>query len=126
MSISKTAIASSLALAACLVAIPIDGASAQGATGGWADIGPDGALGRSLNVVSANRVGTGVYEVKFNQDITNCAMNATLMGRGKKSITPGYIVVTAHNRNRNVVRVNTFLTTTLLPGDFRFDLVATC
>lgn len=126
MSIRKTSIASSLALAACLVAFQANSVSAQGATGGWANVGPDGKLGHSLNVVSSNRVKTGVYQVKFNQDISNCAANATLMGRGKKTIVPGYIVVTLHTRNPDTIKVNTFLSTTLTPGDLRFDLMVMC
>lgn len=113
-----------LAIAASAAVYPSQG-HAQGVTGGWAVVSPSGKLGHNLNAVSATRVSAGVYEVRFNQDVSGCAKNATIGGRGKKSIVPGYIVASG-GRHDDVVRVNTFLAVTLLPGDFRFSLAVQC
>jgi hypothetical protein len=99
--------------------------SAQGASGGWAIVAQDGTLGHNLNVKSVNHKGPGVYLVKFNQDVTACSANATIAGSGKKSLLPGYIVV-SRVRNDDTIRVSTFLTVTLLPADFRFNIQLMC
>jgi hypothetical protein len=99
--------------------------SRQASPGGWAVVAPDGTLGHNANVKSVDHTGTGVYLVKFNQDISGCAANATIAGKGKKSVVPGYIVV-SHAHTTDVIKVNTFLTVTLLPADFRFDVTVMC
>jgi hypothetical protein len=115
-----------LSVGAIMTAFVLAGeASAQTSTGGWAIVAPDGTLGHNLNVKSVNHVSAGIYLIKFNQDVSSCAVNATIAGKGKKSITPGYIVV-SHTRGDDEIRVNTFLTTTLLPADFRFDTIVMC
>jgi hypothetical protein len=101
------------------------GAIAQPTTGGWAVVAPDGTLGHNQNVQSVNHKSTGVYLVKFNQGVTTCSATATIGGRGKNSIVPGYIVV-SHPRGDNLIKVNTFLTATLLPADFRFNIQVMC
>jgi hypothetical protein len=117
---------STVAIVAALASADIASAqSRQTSPGGWAIVAPDGTLGHNANVKSVKHVSTGVYLVKFNQDVSTCAANATIAGRGKKSITPGYIVVSrAHTSD--VIKVNTFLTVTLLPADFRFDVMVMC
>ena len=63
--------------------------------------------------------------MKFDQAVHTCSANATIGGRGRKSIIPGYIVVT-HPKGDNLIKVSTFLTATLLPADFRFNLQVMC
>ena len=101
-----------------------DVASAQ-STGGWAVVAPDGTLGNNKNVKSVDHVSAGVYQVNFNNAVGVCAADATIAGRGKKSTTPGYIVVN-HGKDGSSIVVHTFLTTTLLPSDFRFHLITMC
>lgn len=101
------------------------GAIAQTTTGGWAIVAPDGTLGHNLNVKAVNHKSAGVYLVKFNQSVTACSANATIAGAGKRSVIPGYIVV-SHPKGDDLIKVNTFLTVTLLPSDFRFNLQVMC
>ena len=115
-----------LSAGAIVAAFALTGAAnAQTSTGGWAVVGPDGTLGHHQNVQSVNHKATGVYLVKFNQDVTGCSATATIGGQGRKSIIPGYIVV-SHPRGDNLIKVNTFLSATLLPTDFRFNIQAMC
>ncbi|HTT96568.1 MAG TPA: hypothetical protein VMF58_00850 [Rhizomicrobium sp.] len=93
--------------------------------GGWAVVAQDGTLGHNLNVKSVDHKGTGIYLVKFNQDVTACSTTATIAGAGKRSIIPGYIVV-SHPKGDAEIKVNTFLTATLLPADFRFNIQVMC
>ncbi len=128
MSVQTRTLAASLAIAAGLLTVHTTIASAQSqpqaANGGWAVIRSDGTLGRNSNVAKVEHVSTGVYMVTFSQDISDCAMTATLGGKGKNSTLPGYIVVGKHGKG--TARVGTFLGVTLLPADFNFNLVATC
>jgi hypothetical protein len=121
--ISKLALSAGALVAAF---VSIGGATAQpAATGGWAIVAPDGTLGHNLNVKAVNHKSAGVYLVKFNQDVTACSANATIAGSGKRSLIPGYIVV-SHPKGADLIKINTFLTVTLLPADFRFNLQVMC
>jgi len=100
------------------------GAIAQ-TTGGWAVVAQDGTLGHNLNVQSVSHKDAGIYLVKFNQDVTACSATGTIAGAGKRLIVPGYIVV-SHPKGDDQIKVNTFLTATLLPADFRFNLQVMC
>lgn len=115
-----------LVAGAITVAFALTGeVSAQAATGGWAVVAQDGTLRHNQNVQGVSHESAGVYVVKFNQDVTACSANATIGGKGKKSLAPGYIVV-SHPRGDDLIKVNTFLTTTLLPADFLFNLQVMC
>jgi len=92
-------------------------------SGGYAVVGANGKLRHNLNVTSVNHAGPGIYRIRFNQNVDRCAANATIRGE-KRSTLPGYIVVSSFDDR--TLQVNTFLTTTLLPADFRFDVTATC
>ncbi|HVV64864.1 MAG TPA: hypothetical protein VHC42_05310 [Rhizomicrobium sp.] len=91
--------------------------------GGYAVVNADGTLGHHLNVVGVTRESAGVYDVEFNQPIKRCAFNATIRGDAA-SVVPGYIVASRHGKKD--VRINTFLTLTLIPADFKFNVTATC
>jgi hypothetical protein len=95
--------------------------------GGWAIVDTDGTLGANSNVVQVNHVGPGVYRVVFNQDVSQCAATATIAAHtGRHSIVPGYLVTGRNGKFPTQMRVYTFDTTTLLPTDFRFDLLVSC
>jgi len=94
--------------------------------GGWAIVGGDGSLGPNSNVTSVKRVKAGYYRVKFNQDVSRCAANATIAAKDGDTLTPGYIIAGRHNTAPSEIRVHTFLTTTLVPSDFQFDLLVSC
>ena len=95
--------------------------------GGWAIVDTDGTLDANSNVVQVNHVGPGVYRVVFNQDVSHCAATATLAAHtGRHSIVPGYLVTGRNGKFPTQMRVYTFATTTLLPTDFRFDLLVSC
>jgi hypothetical protein len=91
--------------------------------GGYAVVDADGTLGNHVNVLSVTHQSTGVYVVAFNQPVKKCAFNATIRG-DQSSIVPGYIV--ASRDGKDAVQINTFLTLTLIPSDFKFNVTATC
>jgi len=107
------------------VLLGIGSASAQSSAGGWAIVAPDGTLGHNSNVNSVDHLSTGVYQVNFNNAVGACAADATIAGRGKKSVVPGYIVVGSGQKDNSIL-VHTFLTATLIPADFRFHMIVAC
>jgi hypothetical protein len=112
-----------------LAAAIVPAAAQNGGTatpGGWAIVGADGTLGPNTNVMSVKRVKAGNYRVKFNQDVSRCAANATIAAQDGDTLVPGYIIAGRHNTALNEIRVHTFLTTTLVPSDYQFDLLVTC
>jgi hypothetical protein len=95
--------------------------------GGWAIVDSDGTLGANSNVVKVMHVGTGIYRVVFNQDVSQCAGTATIAAHtGRHSVVPGYLVVGRNDNAPTQMRVYTFDSTTLIPADFRFDLLVSC
>ena len=92
------------------------------APGGFAVVSANGKLGSNMNVTKVNRLSPGHYQLKFNQNVSECATTATIAGNTKTTI-PGYVIV---NRYANVVGVQTFAAATLLPADYKFDLNVTC
>jgi len=102
------------------------GANAQ-AAGMFAVVDADGSLHAHANVLRVKHAGPGVYRVIFDQNVAQCAANATIAARNGKSIVPGYILVAHGSRQQNEVRVFTFLTTApLLPSDYKFNLAMSC
>jgi hypothetical protein len=75
------------------------------------------------NVTTVRHKSAGVYHVVFSQDVNRCAANATIRGE-RKAVAPGYIMVSRFDDK--TLRVNTFTAVTLLPADFRFDVVVSC
>jgi hypothetical protein len=65
----------------------------------------------------------GVYHIAFNQDVSACAATASIRGE-RNNILPGYVVVS--NFNTDKVGVNTYNAATLLPADFKFNMVVNC
>lgn len=96
-----------------------------GANGGYANVAPEGKLRHGVNVTAVKHLSAGRYVVKFNNDTSKCSAQGTIIGRGKKSLVPAYIVL-GPNHSQNSILVATFLTTTLLPADFPFNLTVTC
>jgi|SRR5271155_4631488 hypothetical protein len=126
MTINKTSLAASFALAAGLVTAATGIASAQDASkdqGGYAVVDADGTLVRQLNINNVSHPSTGVYLVQFDHKIAKCAPEATIQG-DPGFILPGYIVVAKYSGIG--VQVSTFATLTLLPADFKFSLTVTC
>lgn len=121
-------IARCCALAAATgLALLATGANAGAPTpGGFAVVDADGKLHAHANVLRVKHANTGVYRVIFDQDVSACAANATIAARNGKSIIPGYIVVGHGAKTPNEVRVFTFLTATLLPADYKFNLAMAC
>ncbi len=104
-------------------------AQAPGApsTGGFAIVDSDGSLGANRNVLAVFHVGTGIYRVQFNQDVSSCAANVTLAAHtGHSSVVPGYVVAGRNENAPNQIRVYTFQAVTLVPMDLRFNLLASC
>jgi hypothetical protein len=57
-----------------------DDADAQGTTRLktlWAVVNPDGTLARGKGATSSRKPSTGEYEIRFVQDVRNCAYSAT-------------------------------------------------
>jgi hypothetical protein len=52
------------------------------ATSLWAIVNADGTLAKGKGVVSTSKINAGVYEVVFNQDVSQAALVATLSGNG--------------------------------------------
>ncbi|MBV9991907.1 MAG: hypothetical protein JOZ72_11520 [Alphaproteobacteria bacterium] len=95
--------------------------------GGFAIVNADGSLGPSRDVVTVFHVGTGIYRVQFDNDVSGCAANATLAAHtGRSTVLPGYVVAARNDNAPNQVRIYTFSTVNLVPADFKFNLVATC
>ncbi|HWA92546.1 MAG TPA: hypothetical protein VG889_21120 [Rhizomicrobium sp.] len=94
--------------------------------GGWAIINSDGTLGANLNVTKVQHPKPGVYRITFNNDVAHCAANATIAAAGGNTIVPGYIVAGRTALVPNQIRVHTWETVTLIPTDYKFDLLVTC
>ena len=56
------------------------GPAGASATALWASVDQNGTLVRSKGVASAQKNGTGSYQVVFNQDVTGCGYQATVGG----------------------------------------------
>ena len=114
------------AVTGIVLAMGITPAMAQTA-GGWAIVDSDGTLGSNSNVNRVEHPKTGIYRISFNQDVSHCAATATLAAHtGRNGIVPGYVVTGRNTNFPNQIRVYTFNTTTLVPADFRFNVLASC
>jgi hypothetical protein len=69
------AVTSVIAIVLLLAVVRADAAPRPSSfTTGWAVVNVDGSLARGSGAVSAEAVGTdGVYFVRFNRDVSNCA-----------------------------------------------------
>ena len=86
----------------------------------FAQVSSTGALGADRGVASAARDSTGVYTVVFNNDVSKCAYNATVIDDGT---APGTATVQAVDAK--TLRVRTRQTDGTL-ADRAFHLTATC
>ena len=121
-------ISTSCRVAAAALGLLLSGTAIAGApvSGGWAVVTADGRLGPNTNVVKVHHKNAGIYRVEFNNDVSRCATNVTLAAHDGKTITPGYVVVEHNKTTPNQVRVFTFLSTTLVASDFKFNLLVNC
>jgi hypothetical protein len=84
-----------------------------------------GSLARSAGTTSAGRLATGVYEVVFNQNVTNCAFVGSVGGAAEETGTSGALTTTRRAGNPNAVRVETRNLAGAL-ADRAFHLLVVC
>jgi hypothetical protein len=70
-----------------------------------AGINPDGTLVRGEGVTGSLKLGTGVYEVSFGRDITQCNFQVSAGEPGIGSASPRMTGITARSGNANGVFV---------------------
>jgi hypothetical protein len=92
--------------------------------------GADGSLARGNRAVSAQRLGTGRYDVRFDRDVTGCAYTATVGGIGAQPVAGSGLVFTAggHGTGTGTGR-GVYVETKNLGGglsDFPFHLSVDC
>jgi hypothetical protein len=73
----------------------------------WAVMNASGSIARGVGTVSAGRLGAGVYEVIFNQNVTNCAFVGSVGGAADAAGNPGAVAAARRTGNANGVRVET-------------------
>jgi hypothetical protein len=92
----------------------------------YAVVNTDGSLVRGANVSKAAHLGTGRYEITFNQDVSRCAYTATIGDPGNKLVYyPGLIYTAGGHGSRQGVYVETKNTGGGL-GDWPFHLNVSC
>ncbi|MEK6328084.1 MAG: hypothetical protein AABM66_11265 [Actinomycetota bacterium] len=91
----------------------------------WAVVTNGGDLVRERGVVASESIGTAVYEVTFNRDVSECAWSATLARNVDAAPVPGEIGVRPPTDNPNGVVVHTW-NSAGAPSINRFHLVVTC
>jgi hypothetical protein len=109
---------------AALLVIP---SMAQAAGQKWAVVNSAGALVRSNGGVSAAHLGTGVYEVIFNANMTGCAYSATAGDIGAGAVSgPVGVTVASRASNVNGVFYETIDESTGALVDAPVHIVTTC
>ena len=91
----------------------------------YATINADGSRAHDLGVSSAARLGTGTYQVIFNNDMQGCAYVATIGNAGAGTAAQGTVDVALRAGNN----LGVFVETKDLAGalaDRPFHLVVTC
>jgi hypothetical protein len=115
------------AMKICLVAgaaaLLLSTIGAQAGTTGWALVNSRGHAIDGLNVTKVRHVDTGKYIVRFSEDVSQCALSATITGRPDN---PGEILATIPKAHGTDVRVSTFRSNGNQPADNKFYLVAQC
>ncbi len=95
----------------------------------WAVVSSTGTVVRHSGsaLVTAAKLGTGVYEVTFSKDVTGCAYVATIGDTARAAPGPGQIGVSGDvdGGNANDVQVRTF-DKTGAAADSAFHLYASC
>lgn len=91
----------------------------------WAVVNSSGSIARSAGTTSAGRLGAGVYEVVFNQNVTNCAFVGSVGGAAEETGTAGALTASRRAGNVNAVRVETRTLANAL-ADRAFHLLVVC
>jgi hypothetical protein len=91
----------------------------------WAVTNGSGSIARSAGTTSAGRLAAGVYEVVFNQNVTNCAFVGSVGGAAEETGTSGALTVSRRAGNANAVRVETRNLAGAL-ADRAFHLLVVC
>jgi hypothetical protein len=73
----------------------------------WAVVNGTGSIARSAGTTSAGRLGAGVYEVVFNQNVGGCVFVASVGDSGESTGLSGAAMTTRRAGNPNAVRVET-------------------
>lgn len=92
----------------------------------WAVIHTDGTVARSKGLAGVQRLATGRYSVRFNQDVTGCAFLAAVGDAESGNITPGQALVTKRVGDGNAVQVTTTVADGSQDGDRDFHLGVFC
>ncbi len=101
------------------------GAAGASATALWASVDQNGTLVRSKGVASAQKNGTGSYQVVFNQDVTGCVYQATV-GGPTTGVSSAQITTSQLPAVNAGVRVLTFTPTVSANQDSAFFLTVFC
>ena len=75
------------------VVIDLVGTGSPTAVAMFASINSNGTIARSYFTTSAQTLGTGIYEVLFNRDITSCGFQATIGNPGAGTAASGQISI---------------------------------
>jgi hypothetical protein len=73
----------------------------------WAVMNGSGSISRGAGTTSAGRLGAGVYEVVFNQNVQNCVYVASVGDPAEATGTNGAATVARRAGNANAIRVET-------------------
>jgi hypothetical protein len=91
----------------------------------WAVVNSSGSIARGAGTTSAGRLGAGVYEVVFNQNVQNCVYVASVGDSGEGAGANGAATTTRRAGNANGVRVETRNLANAL-ADRSFHLIVVC
>jgi hypothetical protein len=73
----------------------------------WAVVNGTGSIARGAGTTSAGRLGAGVYEVVFGQNVSNCVFVASVGDSGEGTGLSGAAMTSRRAGNANAVRVET-------------------
>ena len=109
-------------LFASIAALLVSTAVAQAGTSGWALVNAEGKIVHGINATS-HRLDVGKYIVRFSNDVSLCAISATISGR---TDAPGQIVTIDPRPRSQDVYVSTYRPNGNQPADYRFYVLALC
>jgi hypothetical protein len=101
------------------------GPAGAAATSLWAVVDQNGTLIRNKGVASAQKIGTGDYQVVFNQDVTGCSYQATVGSPGTTQAV-GYAAVLQRINVAAGVEIRTVNSTASAFADQPFHLAVFC
>ena len=92
---------------AAVSALPAAGSAAPARV--YAVMNADGTLVRGKSVASVLKIGTGVYDVRFNRNISSCSWLGTVgLGGFSGSSGPGIVTITGRAGTNNGLFVTTY------------------